>query len=232
MDYQDTLTSPYYAPIIARLADALTGLAGPRVSPAAIEHIAAQAVHEARLRGMSDAYSDLLSAGEVADRLGVTLAYVTRLAQRAHDAGQPIGAKLGTANRTTWIFRSGDVAALQSLRQPPGRPMRTSVAPGRQSARALATTLQLSKQTVINRARALGFPTTEGFTPDQVQAIQQYTSTRAGGRPEQLTAHDVHTIRRRLAAGESPSRIAVEFGVRAQTITNIRTGRTWRNLAN
>lgn len=122
MDYQDTLTSPAYAPIIARLGDALCGLAGPRVSPAAIRTLAAQAVHEARIRAMSDAYTDLLSVSEVADRMGVTLRWVTRLAERSHAAGQPIGAKLGSGKGTTWIFRAADVAALQAMRQPPGRP--------------------------------------------------------------------------------------------------------------
>lgn len=120
--YATTLTVPAYADIIARLADSLCALAGPRVSPAAVRTLAAQAVHEARVRGMSDAYTDLLSASEVAERLGVTLRWVTRLAERSHAAGQPIGARLGSGKGTTWIFRAADVAALHAMRQPPGRP--------------------------------------------------------------------------------------------------------------
>jgi hypothetical protein len=48
-----------------------------------------------------------------------------------------------------------------------------------------------------------------------------------GGRYKKLVREDVLEIRRRLADGEKQKTIAADFGVSAQTISNISTRRTF-----
>jgi RNA-splicing ligase RtcB len=46
-----------------------------------------------------------------------------------------------------------------------------------------------------------------------------------------LNAETVREIRTRHAAGEKGSHLAVEFGVRPNTISDLLNNKTWRNVA-
>lgn len=46
-------------------------------------------------------------------------------------------------------------------------------------------------------------------------------------KKHKVTAEQVREIRRRLAEGERPSRLAKEFGLSQGYVSNIKAGRTW-----
>lgn len=45
-----------------------------------------------------------------------------------------------------------------------------------------------------------------------------------------ISAHDVRIIRRRFAAGERSSDIAIDFGISRDQVTNIGAGRSWKSV--
>lgn len=55
--------------------------------------------------------------------------------------------------------------------------------------------------------------------------------TRRGEHKRKLTVSDVSTIKLRIAAGESLKSIRRDYAVAPHTLSNIKTGRTWRDVA-
>jgi hypothetical protein len=102
---------------IERAIDALTGGDRPRLlSPQLARHICEQLAHRVREAARSESVMELMTADDVAERLGITPRRVRQLA-----------ASLGVGWNTgrDWIFRNSDLDALRARSTKPGRRPRT-----------------------------------------------------------------------------------------------------------